>query len=111
VEALLAQVLFEDAVLFAEVGDHIKLSAIHPSREGHEENPASAKNQTKEGVCAFAGSRDERLAPLPRRFSMTSLSAPTTRLGSSPTIEFLLPSEFRRIEMYIDHWNKQIGLS
>src|ERR1700704_3225157 len=41
VEALLAQVLFEDAVLFAEVGDHFKLSAIHPSREGHEQNPPS----------------------------------------------------------------------
>jgi hypothetical protein len=41
VQAVLTQVLFEDAVLFPQVRDHVKLSAIHPSREGHEQNPPS----------------------------------------------------------------------
>jgi hypothetical protein len=41
VEALLAQVLFEDAVLLPQIGDHVKLSAIHPSRESPEQNPPS----------------------------------------------------------------------
>jgi hypothetical protein len=32
------EVLFEDAVLFPQVLDHLKLVAIHPARERHEEN-------------------------------------------------------------------------
>ena len=40
-EASSSQVLFEDAVLFPQVGDYLKLPAIHPSREGDEENPPS----------------------------------------------------------------------
>ena len=41
VQALPAQVLFEDAVLFPQVRDDLKLPPIHPSREGDEENPPS----------------------------------------------------------------------
>ena len=37
VEALPAQVLFEDAVLFPQGGDHLELPAIHPSREGDDD--------------------------------------------------------------------------
>ena len=40
-EAPSAQVLFENAVLFPQVSDYLKLPAIHPSREGDEENPPS----------------------------------------------------------------------
>jgi hypothetical protein len=40
-EALPAQVLFEDAVLFPQASDHLKLTTIHPSREGDEQNPPS----------------------------------------------------------------------
>ena len=40
-EAPSTQVLFKNAVLFAQVGDYLKLPAIHPSREGDEENPPS----------------------------------------------------------------------
>ena len=36
-----AQVLFEDAVLFPQVFDHLKLVAIHPPSQGHEEDPPS----------------------------------------------------------------------
>jgi hypothetical protein len=31
-----AQVLFEDAVLLPQIGNHLKLAAIHPSGEGDE---------------------------------------------------------------------------
>jgi hypothetical protein len=41
VEALSAQVLLKDAVLLPQICDHFKLSAIDPSREGHEQNPPS----------------------------------------------------------------------
>jgi hypothetical protein len=30
------EVLFEDAVLFPQIGNHLKLAAIHPSGEGDE---------------------------------------------------------------------------
>jgi hypothetical protein len=36
VQALSAQVFFEDAVLFPQIGNHLKLAAIHPPGEGDE---------------------------------------------------------------------------
>jgi hypothetical protein len=33
------QLLFEDAVLFTQVRDDLKLVAIDPARQGHEQNP------------------------------------------------------------------------
>ena len=36
-----AQVFFEDAVLFRQVFDYLKLVAIHPPSQGHEEDPPS----------------------------------------------------------------------
>jgi len=39
VQATLAQMLFEDAVLFPQVRDDFKLLAIYPGRQGHEEDP------------------------------------------------------------------------
>src|SRR5688500_16085065 len=38
-EAPSTQVLFEDAVLFPQVGDDLKLPAIRPSRKGDMQNP------------------------------------------------------------------------
>ena len=40
-EALSAQVLLQEAVLLPQIGDHFKLSAIQPFREGNEQNSPS----------------------------------------------------------------------
>jgi hypothetical protein len=54
VQALPAEVLFEDAVLFPQARDHLKLPAIHPSREGDEKNPPSDRVEHPPSLPATA---------------------------------------------------------
>ena len=46
--------LFEDAILFPQVRDHLKLPAIHPSREGDEKNPPSDRVEHPPSLPATA---------------------------------------------------------
>jgi hypothetical protein len=57
-----AQVLFEDAVLFQQVRDHLKLPAIHPSREGDEKNPVLVSlRDWASAIRGRAGNRRRKL--------------------------------------------------
>jgi hypothetical protein len=47
-------VLFEDAILFLQVRDHLKLPAIHPSREDDEKNPPSDRVEHSPSLPATA---------------------------------------------------------
>lgn len=49
------ELLFEDAVLFPQVGDHLKLVTIHPPGEGHEEEPPSDRVKHLPSLPVAAG--------------------------------------------------------
>jgi hypothetical protein len=54
-QALSAQFLFEGAVLLPQTGNHLKLAAIHPSREGDQQNPPSDRVEHPPSLPVAAG--------------------------------------------------------
>jgi hypothetical protein len=57
-----AQVLFEDAVLFPEIRNHLKLAAIHPPGEGDEQDLPSNRVEHPPSLPAHRGSRNHGAA-------------------------------------------------
>ena len=53
-QAPAAHVLFEDAVLFPQIGNHLKLAAIHPPGEGDEQNLPSDRVEHPPSLPATA---------------------------------------------------------
>ena len=53
-QAPAAHVLFEDAVLFPQRGNHLKLAAIHPPGEGDEQNLPSDRVEHPPSLPATA---------------------------------------------------------
>src|ERR1035437_3830465 len=54
IQAPAAHVLFEDAVLFPQIGNHLKLAAIHPPGEGDEQNLPSDRVEHPPSLPATA---------------------------------------------------------
>src|SRR5258706_14676570 len=61
VKALAAQVLFEDGVLFPQIGNHLKLAAIHPPGERDEQNLPSDRVEHPPSLPATAALAISRL--------------------------------------------------
>src|SRR5712671_6055106 len=56
-----AQMLFEDAVLFPQIGNHLKLAAIHPPGERDEQNLPSDRVEHPPSLPATAALAISRL--------------------------------------------------
>jgi hypothetical protein len=85
VEEPSAQVLFENAVLFPQVRDHLKLSAIRPSREGDKENPPSNRVEHPPSLLA-PRLCDKRAAEYSEAVEMVERATRCPRFDSAPWI-------------------------